>query len=289
MPDALPLRVGLIGMPLGHTLSPVMFQAAFQHVGLNWQYLPLPVRPEALADAVRGLLALDFAGFNVTIPHKQAVMPLLARVKPRAAAIGAVNLVTRTPEGWQGDNSDADGWRAALMQHGFVFTAKTRAVVAGAGGAARAVIYAMLECGVCHITIANRSAESAAKLIADFGQIFPLAELTQVKLDVTTLVEAVHNSDLLVNTTPLGCYPHDAESIWQMDAPIPKTCVVSDLVYRPLATKLLLQARASGAMAVDGLEMLLHQGAAAFKAWTGQDAPLDVMRIACHEALRREA
>ena len=277
--------VGLIGWPVEHSLSPAMHNAAFASLGLNWVYVPLPVPPGTVEAAVKGLAALGFQGANVTVPHKQAVMPYLDELTEAAKIIGAVNTIvvggaevySRTS--LRGDNTDAEGFIRALREGGFEPQGSSIAVL-GAGGAARAVVYALLASGATEVRVLNRTCERAVALVEDFGRLFPQAELVPLPLNPQALAEAADASSLLVNATSVGMWPHIEDSPWPEDLPLPSHLTVFDLVYNPERTKLLRQAEAAGARTIGGLGMLLHQGARAFELWTGQKPPLEVMRKA---------
>jgi shikimate dehydrogenase len=290
--------VGLIGWPVEHSMSPAMHNAAFESLGLNWRYVPLPVEPGQVEAALRGLAALGFHGANVTVPHKEAVMPALQVVGGDAQALGAVNtvVVRRDEDGSatvSGHNTDAAGFIGALRDSN-VEAEGARAVVVGAGGAARAVVFGLMGAGAEEISVLNRTLERAQGLVSDLEEI-PLpcgalhscpATLQALSLSAETLTESTRSADLLINATPAGMWPHVDGSIWPDSVPIPAQLVVFDLVYNPLETRLLLQARRSGARGVGGLGMLVRQGALAFKLWTGVEAPVGVMRRVCERSLR---
>lgn len=281
--------VGLIGWPTAHSLSPAMLNAAFAATGLNWCYVPLPVPPDRLEAAVRGLAALGFRGANVTAPYKRSILPLLNCVDPRGRALGAVNtLIVRWNGGKAGIcgcNTDESGFIRALHRGG-VCTEGCRAIVVGAGGAARAVVSGLLRGGAEEIAVLNRTPERAEQLVADLAeQGEQAARLVALPLTLEALVEAAGRATLLVNATPVGTWPQTNASIWPDGLALPSHLVVFDLVYNPRRTRLLEQARASGAHAMDGLEMLVQQGAIAFEMWTGEPAPIAAMRAACVEVL----
>ncbi len=264
--------VGLIGWPVEHSLSPALHNAVFEHLGLNWCYLPLPVPPNQVAAAVRGLLALGFRGANVTVPHKQAVLPFLDEIGSAARAIGAVNTIVIEDGRLLGHNTDGEGFLAAVREANFEPAGK-QALVLGAGGAARAVVYTLAQ-AACAVTIHNRTAERGDALVKEMRDLNPTAEIGHAarltKLDLASF-------DLLVNTTPVGMWPHVDKSPWPSQMVLPAHWTVYDLVYNPLKTRLLQQAKAAGARPVDGLGMLIWQGALAFELWTGQSAPKDLM------------
>ncbi len=279
--------VGVMGWPIRHSLSPQMHNAAFDALGLNWRYLAFEVPPGEVGAAVAGLRALGFRGCNVTVPHKEAVIPFLDRVPQQVRQFGAVNtlIIERDRDGGvavRGENTDVQGFILSLRQSGFEPQGK-RILVVGAGGGARGVIYSLCQAGAAAITVLNRTPERAAALVADLTQHAAPISLQAGPLD--TLPDQATAADLLVNTTTVGMWPHADASIWPDHTPIPAHLAVCDLVYRPIETRLLRQARAVGAQAIDGLGMLIAQGALSFQMWTGQWPPEEVMRAACERAL----
>jgi len=274
--------VGLIGYPVEHSLSPTMHNRAFAALNLNWCYVPLPVLPERLGEAVSGLRALGFVGANVTVPHKEAVMALLDRVTSEAQAIGAVNTIVVREERSIGYNTDWQGFLTALSEGGFDPQGK-RAVILGAGGAARAVVYALAHAGA-QVAILNRTAARARSLVQDFSSLFSSLLPHSLPLTPQTLEKQTAEAHLLVNTTPVGLWPEVGRSPWPEDLPFPDHLTVFDLVYNPRQTELLRQAQAAGAKVIGGLGMLVHQGAAAFELWTGEKAPVETMYEAANKA-----
>lgn len=284
--------VGVLGHPVGHSLSPAMHNAAFDALGIDGRYVPLSVAPDNLAAAVRGLVALGFRGANVTAPHKEAVVGMVDVLAPEAHAIGAVNvLVIQGEDGRapriEGHNTDGQGFARALSGSGFDGAGEW-AVVMGAGGAARAVVHALLGCSVSGISVLSRDprrAETLARQLSSHGA----ATLRPGRMTPETIVRECAGASLLVNATPLGMTPRPETSAWPRRVPMPAEMTVVDLVYRPLETQLLRQARAAGLVTVGGLEMLLEQGALSFALWTRRTPPVSVMRAACHRALGRVA
>lgn len=276
--------VGLLGWPVAHSVSPQMHNAAFAALGLDWCYVPLPAPPEALRDAVRGLRALGLRGANVTVPHKEAIIPLVDEVAPEAQAIGAVNtLLVREDGRLAGHNTDVLGVRASLEEAGCPVTGRC-ALVLGAGGAARAAAYALLQAGAEVRVLARRPAQAEA-LARDMVQAFPKGRISPGLLSPETLLRAAGEAHLLVHATPVGMWPHGDESLWPEERPVPPHLWVFDLVYRPAETRLLRQAQAGGARTIRGAWMLIHQAAASFRLWTGVEPPLKVMAEACRAAL----
>lgn len=265
--------VGVIGWPVGHSLSPAMHNAAIEALGLNWHYLALPVAPGLVDDALRGVRALGFRGVNVTVPHKTAAMASLDTIAPEAAALGAVNTVVvggdpgGTPS-LHGYNTDVAGFTGALLAGGHDPAHDRLALVVGAGGAARAIVYALLAAGVREVKVLNRTVAHAEALIADLGaSCAGPGQLEAVALSPDHLVSLAREADLLVNATTVGMWPRTAASIWPDEVPVPAGLTVYDLVYNPLETRLLRHARRCGARAIDGLGMLARQGALALALW----------------------
>lgn len=276
--------LGVIGNPIEHSLSPVMHNAAIAKLQLDYVYLPFPIKAEDLPAAITGFAAIDLIGFSVTIPHKQAIIPLLTEVSPIAKAIGAVNTVWRTETGWSGTNTDVEGFLSPLKSYNQNWH-QTTALILGYGGAARAVVAgcAQLNCG--KIQVVGRDPQ---KLKA-FQNSWQNSELA-VNLSVhhwQELPDLIGESNLLVNTTPVGMYPHvdrspiDAELMEKL----PKNAIAYDLIYTPNPTKFLQIAKEQGVEAIDGLEMLVQQGAAALQIWLRQQVPVDVMRQSLRQHL----
>lgn len=275
--------VGVMGWPVEHSVSPPMHNAAFRHLGLDWAYVPLPVRPAEMPEAVAGLRALGFVGANATVPHKRMLYDLVDELTPAARAIGAANTLHIRPKGLLGHNTDAAGFQRALREADMPPEGR-HALVLGAGGAARAVVCA-LATSAASVTILNRTPEKA-EILADAMSAAPAsASIEAGPLDRKTLSRYATRADLVVNTTPLGMWPQVERSPWPQDLPYPREASCYDLVYNPRQTQLLRQAQAAGAAISDGLGMLVHQGAEAFELWTQQPAPVEVMRAACEAVL----
>jgi shikimate dehydrogenase len=269
--------VGLIGYPVEHSLSPAMQNAAFRALALDYRYTLLPTPPEQLAERIRDCIAQDFAGWNITVPHKQAMLPFLDAISEEVRAVGACNTVRVEDGRLAGFNTDIAGFLCGLAEAGGIEPG-SKALLLGAGGAARAVAFALSRAG--HpVVILSRRPEQASRLVASLP--CHNARITSGPLEQTTLDTYLEDATLLVNCTPAGMWP-DTES-----SPLPEgTCLrhgllVYDLVYRPRPTRLLQEAIAAGCRAQDGLAMLVHQGAEAFKIWTGKEPPVEVMREAC--------
>ncbi len=278
-----PRLSGVLGWPVGHSISPAMHNAAFRSLGLHWLYLAFPVHPHDITAAVLGLRALGFAGVNVTIPHKVAVHGLMDALSPEAIAMGAVNTVVIEDGRMTGHNTDAYGFLTTLTSSGYV-PAGRPTLILGAGGAARSVVYALAGAGA-QVTIWNRSEGRAAALITDLAPHLPGASLRAILSTQQALSAALDKADLLVNATSVGMTGGPPGSPLPDGLRLRAGLTVFDLIYTPALTPLLRQARAAGARPVGGLGMLVHQGARAFTLWTGYDAPVAVMERACKRAL----
>ncbi|MEX1316339.1 MAG: shikimate dehydrogenase [Synechococcaceae cyanobacterium] len=282
--------VGVLGDPVRHSLSPVMHNAALAALGLDWVYLALPAPADRLAVVVEGLAAVGCRGLNVTIPHKQAVAGLCRELSPLAARLGAVNtLVPHVEGGWLGTNTDVEGFLAPLRSGGRSSWNERRAVVLGCGGSARAVVAGLVELGLGTIAVAGRRSGAVGTFVASCRGWAPqLRGLEGPELD-----DALTGASLVVNTTPVGMAtagdPGAAErcplSAGQLDA-LPSGATVYDLIYTPRPTALLRAAGERGCHGLDGLEMLVQQGAAALRQWSGhREVPVAAMRAAAEAAL----
>ena len=264
---------GIMGYPIGHSLSPLMHTLAFRHHGMDAVYVPFSVAPDDLGRAVAGAAALGVAGFNVTIPHKEAIMAHLDEVTDAARAIGAVNTVHVHDGGTTGHNTDGAGFLQPLQRLEAPLNELT-ACVLGAGGAARALAAALLNAGCPQLVITNRTHARSERLAADLQEQYATAEVRAVSM--SDAADAAQQSRLIVNATSLGMHEGDAPLL-------PSCCfgpgrIVYDIVYRPLNTPFLQDARVAGATTIGGLDMLLGQGAAAFTIWTGLAFPLEAVR-----------
>ncbi|MEG5017658.1 MULTISPECIES: shikimate dehydrogenase [unclassified Microcoleus] len=320
--------LGVIGHPVEHSLSPAMHNAAISHLGVDFVYLPFPVKPGDLKAALAGFAAIGVRGFSITIPHKQAILPLLSEVSPIARSIGAVNTVYLTDKGWCGTNTDVEGFLAPLQTGVFqTFQSDSDpprragtgapplqrgenslkvpllkgdlggspgsdwsqkvAVILGNGGAARAVVAGCAQLGCAEIHVVGRNEQN----LAEFQQSWVNSPMPVQNLQVHTwdnLSSLISQADLLVNTTPVGMYPQGEKSpvaAGEIDR-ISAGAIVYDLIYTPNPTQFLKDAQLRGARAIDGLEMLVQQGAAALKIWLDKESvPVDVMRQALRQHL----
>ena len=283
--------VGLIGRGLKHSISPQFQQAAFDHLELDVHYELWDTEEGDLPEAVEGLRDRSRLGANVTIPHKERVMPLLDEVDRTAAGIGAVNTIVNRDGYLTGSNTDSTGFTRALRQEGGFDPAGRKAVLLGAGGVARAAGFALIGAGVTSLVITDVVAEKARGLAADLRSGSadsggPDREIAMLVQDGPEFDVAVSGCDLLVNCSPVGMKHSATEGQSPLKAAlIPRGALVYDLVYNPAETRLIEDAREAGARALGGLAMLVYQGAAAFEMWTGRAAPVDIMMKAAKDAL----
>lgn len=283
--------VGVLGDPVRHSLSPAMHNAALGELGLNWVYLALPTPAAQLAAVLEGLRAVECRGLNVTLPHKQAVARLCQGLSPLAERVGAVNtLIPLAEGGWEGTNTDVEGFLAPLRGQTW---AGREALVLGCGGSARAVVAALVELGLARIRVAARRREPLEGFVADCRAWAPQLE----PLEWAGLEAPLQTAALVVNTTPVGmASTSDPTSAGQcplspaeLEALAPG-CSVYDLIYTPRPTRLLEAAAARGCPTVDGLEMLVQQGAAALRLWSGiAEVPVATMRAAALRQLETKS
>jgi shikimate dehydrogenase len=277
--------LGIIGDPVEHSLSPVMHNAAIAHLGLDYIYVPFPVKPGDLATVLEGFKAVNLMGFSITIPHKQEIIPLLSEISEDAANIGAVNTVWRSASGWKGTNTDAEGFIAPLKVMDRDWR-KTTPVILGHGGAARAVIAGLANLGCSEIHVVGRNIDKLARFYQSWNHAPKITSLLKIHNwdNLSSLISAV---DLLVNTTPVGMSPNIEASPVEISLmqKLKPTAIAYDLIYTPNPTQFLKLAQAQGIMAIDGLEMLLQQGVAALQIWLQQPVPVDVMRNALKDYL----
>jgi shikimate dehydrogenase len=281
-------RVAVLGHPVGHSRSPAMHNAAFRELGLDWSYEAIDVEPERFAAVVRELPAEGFAGANVTIPHKLAALEVADTASPVAQAVGAANTLVFDDGAVHAHNTDVEGTLAALRERAPEAPAGMRALVLGAGGAGRAVVFALLEGGAARVDVWNRTPGRAETLVSDLSHAATGTELT------ATRSPSLSRVDLLVNATSVGMSrPGDDSHEPEPPAPFKELplsadelddrLIVVDLVYRQNRTQLVRAAQARGLRCVDGIDVLVHQGAASFRLWTGMHAPLGAMRFGATE------
>jgi len=277
---------GLIGDPVEHSMSPAMQNAAFRELGLDYVYVPFHVKSAELGQAIAGMRALNIRGLNVTVPHKVAVVQFLDKLDPLAEKIGAVNTIVNDDGVLTGYNTDATGFLQALLERE-IEPAGKRAVILGAGGAARAIAFILAERGAT-LLILNRALELdwaeelAQRLSATFNK-----KVKALELNRENLMPALDKADILVNATSVGMSPKADET------PLPAGLlrpglIVYDIVYNPVKTRLLREAEAVGASTISGVDMLVWQGALAFEKWTGRKAPVELMKRETVRLLKRQ-
>ena len=267
---------GVIGDPIKHTMSPVMHNTAFKKLGIDYVYLPFRVRKEELNEAIAGMRALNIRGFNVTIPHKVTIIPLLDKLDFQAERIGAVNTVVNNDGILSGYNTDGTGFLQSMLEHG-IEPKEKNIVILGAGGASRALSFTIAERGG-NLVILNRllefewAEELAQKLVHTFKR-----EVKALELDKRNLSKALEGADILINATNIGMSP-DVDKTLVPRKLLRPDLVIFDIVYNPIRTRLLREAEEAGAMTLDGLNMLAWQGIMAFEKWIGQKPPFELMR-----------
>jgi shikimate dehydrogenase len=279
--------LGVIGHPVEHSLSPLMHNAALTNLGLDYVYLPFAIAPENLTTAIAGFASIGVVGFSITIPHKQAILPLLSEISPIAQAIGAVNTVVNKGNKWLGTNTDVEGFIAPLQTTYHQDWSQKKAVILGNGGAARAVVAGCIQLGLAEIHVVGRNLQKL-QVFEQSWQNSPFADKFQVH-EWTELPNLLHQANLLVNTTPIGMYPHVEQSPLssQEMGYLPGDAIAYDLIYIPKPTKFLHLAQKQGIVTIDGLEMLVQQGAAALKIWLQEETvPVTQMRQALQNHLR---
>ena len=279
-------RAGIIGFPLGHSISPAFQQAAFDELGLDCSYERWPTPSNELGARIQSLRAPEMLGANVTVPHKQAVIGLVDEIDPIASRIGAINTVVRHEDGTlHGHNTDAEGFIRSLGLDAGFDSAGRSVVIVGAGGAARAVAFGLADAGVERITILNRTEERATEL-ADAVARATSVQVIGAPLGPKSALDREPAPDLIVQCTSIGMNggPDEGRAP-DIEGLISDGTLVCDLVYNPVVTPLLRLAADRGARTLGGLGMLVHQGAAAFTLWTGRDAPVQVMERAAQKAL----
>jgi shikimate dehydrogenase len=271
--------LGVIGYPIEHSLSPPMHNAAIAYLGLDYVYLPFAIKPEDLEKAIAGFEAIGIQGFSITIPHKQAIIPLLGEISGRAKLIGAVNTVWRTESGWAGTNTDVDGFLAPLRTLDRDWAA-IAPIILGNGGAARAVAVGLLELGCLEVEVVGRNPEKLAQFDRSWQSSGLESRIHTHSWD--RLPDLLPQAELLVNTTPIGMTPQTGRSPVDLSLMerLPATAIAYDLIYTPNPTAFLQQAGQLALIAIDGLEMLVQQGAAALEIWLDRPIPIEIMRQA---------
>ncbi|MBI3927423.1 MAG: shikimate dehydrogenase [Armatimonadetes bacterium] len=275
----------LLGHPVGHSVSPAMHNAAYQAMGLDLVYLAADVEPDGLKTAIAGLRRLGFAGANVTIPHKEKVAALVDELRGPARLLGAVNTVWAEGARLIGYNTDAEGWLAAWDEHVGLPLGNRKAIVLGAGGAARGLLWALSRRDVRDVLVMNRSHPRACELIDELGPLLGL-EARAAVLDNDLFANELRPGCVVINTTPLGMAPHPERSPVEWPRVLPDGVVACDLIYNPVSPRFLASPRRHGAPVMGGLGMLVYQAARAIELWTGRKPPRGLMRSAALKSLR---
>lgn len=277
---------GIIGHPIGHSLSPIMHNASFEALGIHATMQAYDIAPESLKDALESFASLGFGGINVTIPHKQSIIPYLDFIDEEAGIIGAVNTIKFEGGRMRGFNTDSYGFRQTLEPFRSSIEG-SRFIVLGAGGAAHAVTYVLLRFfRTAQIVVASRTSAGSKNLVEHFKG-FHGTRLATSTLEDPQLARIVRDSEVIINATPVGMHPKTGQMAVE-GVEFRQGQTVIDLVYRPLQTELLRVAKQSGARTVSGLEMFLHQGARAFEIWTGQTTDIGQMRKLLTEKLEKD-
>jgi len=278
-------QVALIGYPIAHSLSPAMQNAAFAEVGLDWTYKLLPTKEDEFEATLESLSAQNVVGGNITMPHKQAVIPHLSSISDDARIMGAVNTFRIEDGEIHGYNTDGIGFVNALKAARHDLSGM-RVVILGAGGAARSAIYSLADAGAAQIVVVNRTVSHGVKLTDAMSAAFPGCDIGFRPLSSETLSNvSIEQVDLLVNATPVGMEPDENESLWPADLPFPETAICYDVIYKPVKTLFLKQAEAAGHPTLNGIGMLVHQGVVGFEIWTGKKVSVETMTQACIKAL----
>lgn len=266
--------LAVLGYPVEHSLSPAMHNSEFERLGLDYVYIPAPVSPENLEVCIRGLVAAGVAGFNVTIPHKQAVLPFLDKISDDAQLVGAVNTIKVEDGQLRGYNTDIDGWVRDVQED--ILLERSSVCVLGAGGAARAVTVGALKSEASRLFLCGRNGDTVSGLAAALKEKMPEADISWKTLDDPECRAEVAACDIVVNTTPVGM--NNTPGL-----PVPAEWLTEhqyyyDTIYTPAETELLKAARQKGCATRNGLGMLAYQGAVAFEIWTGQMPDVDRMK-----------
>jgi shikimate dehydrogenase len=279
-------RVGLLGWPVEHSLSPAIHQAAFNSQHLPWHYELLPVQPENIEKGIRAILSSDLKGFNITAPYKGTIIPYLSRLDDISRTLGAVNTVKREENGdWMGYNTDVYGFKKALEMTGAFSSDAPIVTLLGNGGAAVAVLAALLEMNVKRIVVLARNEEKSIQLLKRFEADRKInTDIISLSLEKKNIENSLSKNHFIINATPVGMQHVQQETLFAEDISLPEGLRFMDLIYHPWQTYMMEQVIRAGGTAWNGLNMLIYQAAAAYELWTGIKAPIEVMKDA---AIRR--
>lgn len=275
--------LGIFGYPVGHTLSPLIQNAAIEALCLPYVYIPFEVSPENLRSAINGIKSLGITGVNITVPHKEKVLPFLDEITEEASLIGSVNTIKNKNGRLIGHNTDSRGYIRSLREDAGFDPKGKKALIIGAGGAARGVIAGLSVNGISEILIANRTLEKGEALAAEFGGKFKEIKFSAHPLSALTDPAILSSLDLIVNATSLSL---EDKTIGVELSFTPPHALISVIAYKPPMTSFLKQAQEAGRKTLDGLGMLLYQGAISFEIWTSREAPILIMRKALLEAVK---
>jgi shikimate dehydrogenase len=275
---------GVIGDPIEHTLSPTIHNSAFSHLGLDFVFLAFRVKAAELENAIRGMRSLGIQGLNVTMPHKNAVTTYLDEVDSAVKFLGSANTILNEEGKLSGFNTDGDGALQALRENG-IDLPKKKVLLLGAGGAAKAIAFSFAQ-EAESLCILNRVPEKAVALADALNQVF-VKKIVGGALSPSAVQKNLQDADILINATSVGMQPNVNQSLVAPQWLKPNLAVM-DIVYNPVETQLAKDAKATGATVVSGVEMLIYQGAASFKIWTGKSAPIEIMRKAALNKLSSE-
>lgn len=274
--------IGIIGHPIRHSFSPLMHNISFELNNLNYIYIPFDVPLNTLKAAIKGMVALGIKGFNITLPHKENIIGFLRNVSEEASIVGAVNTVVNENGVLSGYNTDVHGVYETLAPFKDTITGGNVSIF-GAGGGARSAIYTLIRnFKPERINIINRTEQKGESLKEYFATRMHFNEIKSYELVPPDLIDVLKDSSLIINTTSVGMYPNVDDTVTSIEQSFVKDQIVFDYVYNPLKTKFLQLAESQGAVAIDGLKMLVHQGAKAFELWTGQQMPTEKI----HKALK---
>jgi shikimate dehydrogenase len=280
---------GLFAHPVHHSLSPIMHNAAFAELGLAHYYQAFDILPEQLETAIQGIRALKIMGVNVSIPHKEHVIPHLDEIDDEALVIGAVNTIVQDSDGrLKGYNTDGAGYVQSLLAETGISLPHSQGLILGAGGAAKGIAVYLLKHGCNQLTVTNRTRGKATDLALQLERYIQQQGLhgSVNAIDWSEASQESFNYQLIVNTTPIGMWPHSAQTPISLEG-INKNTIVSDIVYNPLTTQFLMEAAQQGAITHQGLGMFIYQGALAFQYFTGKQAPVNRMREVVLERLQQ--
>ena len=268
-------KLGVIGYPLKHSLSPLIHNNAIEKLGLNYQYQPIEIKPGKFDTSISGLKIMKIKGFNVTIPYKEQILSYLDETSKEVNVIGAANTIVNIDGKYKGYNTDVIGIKVSLED--FANELKdSKVIVLGAGGAARAVVYSLIEhFAVSEIHLYNRTKEKAEKIKKQFSAKLNFEGIACYKFDEAHIIENSQQTSLIINTTPIGMHPDVRNSPVNNDGLFRKDKLYFDLIYNPLKTEFLKKAERKGGTAINGLKMFVGQAAEAFKLWTGKEFPIE--------------